>query len=1421
MMDQLFLAAVSDLDKVLDDFEQHEDDVQHIDSLRTASRQHSCDGVAMPAVSGSWLPSTDWSSVRDASLPDGNVATAVFCVQPVCDVSPSPQSFATAPHRSAPSPPPTLASPDLLQPSTNGVSGICALPLHQPALDLLPDCSVLASRAVPIDPATNDIMLSTAPCGLLTGTPEPGNREDGDGVGEVHEDGIWVVNTAQEILEDNPALRTNVEEAPRPDIWPGGQQGIQQNGSLLSCRSSDAKEVVGEAEGEIVADFEMVVQTPESESELSSAVPERKSRADVGPADEHETFPSDFQERLIESESITDSVNVPTVVEMQPAVEGSLEMENSDGESQEFDEGIGLCMEEMEAFHSEEPPEINNNLELSESIEQSLIETPNSHSTVNVEKGDVDFVTLHMAESSVPSTDERLHCDPTKTLCTTFTSEQLTNVPIEPSAEKGEESVAMHLPTDNQKLSTSHMKIGQSITESPPKKSTSSEVVAYSLEPRSLTDACQVHSPLAEPVLDELNLVSDEELDKFLREQDLEDEEVHDSVKQFNDIVEDGTEDCGIDKGPRRVGSLKEDLVLEEKELEDSKSDTSADSLSPLKVCPMINPVCNLEGEAVFDILTPLSPEGGARPKCLQNLAHSPVSTEDWAAAGLGVEDNRKETNLVTEFSTLDVASELEECTSRGAHPGSSAPTWVPDGKARSCMRCEIRFTFTRRRHHCRACGKVFCATCCSRRASLAYMDSREARVCLDCYTDIIRAKSTEQAPVSGTTVPPACFPSPNPSNPAEYCSTVPPLQQAQADGTLASPPPTVMVPVSVLKHPGTDGSQARESRRVWFADGLLPNGEVADTTRLFSHPPLPPRQPHDPGDNSVGEETRGTPDGRGTEPSSVGHPALTILTGSHPAVVGSPVGKGINLIPEDEDGLPPILISTGVKGDYTVEERPNPHGLVRVLEEEGAEPMVFVLNANLLVSLTIINYANRRCWAFCTRGLNAVGQPELLLLLQVLSGERVLPKDVFVHFLHVYQDAVKGKSISNLKHSFLGGGLLNSREHAGFLYVERTCQPLPDMALPAPPFLFAILVQKWEAPWAKLFPLRLMLRLGAEFRFYPCPLFSVRFRKPLFGETGHTIMNLLADFRNYQYSLPTVPGLTISMEVGKNSIEIPSNRYNEMLKVLNSCNEHVLAFGAALNHAADSHLVCVQSEDDGTYHTQAISIHSQPRKVTGASFVVFNGALKPSSGFLAKSSIVEDGLMVQLNADEMERVRTALRDMKDITVICGKTTGEGPRDEVCIHWGDDDRRFNVGIKSPIDSMAMEGVPSIKVVQGSEVKGNGKVMKWTELFFLQGDSVDPAEHTRLAESVARAFSRTLAPHLKLLWEDGLTRLALRLTLASDQVGYLAGASGQPLPQAYLGELDSALVPVIHGATPGPAESPLACELLFHILHLII
>lgn len=38
---------------------------------------------------------------------------------------------------------------------------------------------------------------------------------------------------------------------------------------------------------------------------------------------------------------------------------------------------------------------------------------------------------------------------------------------------------------------------------------------------------------------------------------------------------------------------------------------------------------------------------------------------------------------------------------------GWRQPPWVPDSEAPNCMKCGQKFTFTKRRHHCRACGKV------------------------------------------------------------------------------------------------------------------------------------------------------------------------------------------------------------------------------------------------------------------------------------------------------------------------------------------------------------------------------------------------------------------------------------------------------------------------------------------------------------------------------------------------------------------------------------------------------------------------------------------------------------------------------------------------------------------------------------------
>ncbi|NXU21390.1 ZFY16 protein, partial [Pardalotus punctatus] len=67
-------------------------------------------------------------------------------------------------------------------------------------------------------------------------------------------------------------------------------------------------------------------------------------------------------------------------------------------------------------------------------------------------------------------------------------------------------------------------------------------------------------------------------------------------------------------------------------------------------------------------------------------------------------------------------------------------PLWVPDSEAPNCMNCQAKFTFTKRRHHCRACGKIFCGSCCKRKCKLQYME-KEARVCTGCYDDINKGK--------------------------------------------------------------------------------------------------------------------------------------------------------------------------------------------------------------------------------------------------------------------------------------------------------------------------------------------------------------------------------------------------------------------------------------------------------------------------------------------------------------------------------------------------------------------------------------------------------------------------------------------------------------------------------------------------------
>ena len=186
----------------------------------------------------------------------------------------------------------------------------------------------------------------------------------------------------------------------------------------------------------------------------------------------------------------------------------------------------------------------------------------------------------------------------------------------------------------------------------------------------------------------------------------------------------------------------------------------------------------------------------------------------------------------------------------------------------------------------------------------------------------------------------------------------------------------------------------------------------------------------------------------------------------------------------------------------------------------------------------------NKLCWNFATRGLTSVGQDEVVILLEVEEGEVTPPREVFSMLQALYEQAGAGNPVTEMGHISVGSNYLGSNHHGGWMFIRHSHQTVADLLLPPPPVLFAVLIMRWEIPWARVFPLRLMLRLGAEFRYYPAPLVSVRNRAAVYGEIGHTIMNVLSDFKNYTYAMPTIRGMVIHMTTGATDICLPKNRW-------------------------------------------------------------------------------------------------------------------------------------------------------------------------------------------------------------------------------------------------------------------------------------
>uniref|UniRef100_A0A1L8E370 Putative smad anchor for receptor activation n=1 Tax=Nyssomyia neivai TaxID=330878 RepID=A0A1L8E370_9DIPT len=909
--------------------------------------------------------------------------------------------------------------------------------------------------------------------------------------------------------------------------------------------------------------------------------------------------------------------------------------------------------------------------------------------------------------------------------------------------------------------------------------------------------------------------VSDTELESYLQE--LENESIrecvqvekveecpktadqHDSVSQASTVeITDAKKRIEIDFDDESTSSLLEEKVTEE------VADTT---------CSTSEVQHDAEQQVDAEEVAEVAEEQGAKPQRPDSLdlsmvatvgfaGQTPPATQEEGAVGGEEVAAQMSTSSSDDFTPMAQPPAVESSAERRLstqmqHLGKVAPYWVPDNVTNFCMQCNLKFSLIKRRHHCRACGQVLCSTCCSLRGKLEYLGDVEARICIQC--DAIMSRDAAEVIMNNNT---GCLVrSPNPNNPMEYCSTIPPHQQVS--GTSAGPI-AVMVPAGVLKKEGAP-SRNRKDKTVIFSDGIRPG---CDLTELD-------------GDESEGRSSRRngnwrvqTPPGPPTKPAAARNVKLPVkdkVTGSY--------------IPKEENLLPPIYIAT--KTDFRFEDVPNNATLISRLRQETLK---FAIHRNFHIHVKIIELTccmNRTVFNFTTHGLRFVGQDEIVVLLEMDETEQV-PKDIFLHLCEIYSEADRGQTITELGFSLASTTtFLGSREHGGFLYIRPTFQCLQGVCVPEPPYLIGILIHKWEIPWARLFPLRLQLRLGAYYRYYPSPHVSFRGRESVYTEISDTIINFLADFRTYSYTLSSIRGLLIHMEEGHTTMMIPRNRYDQVMKAINNSSDNILAIGGNFSRKADGHLVCIQNTDADSgqlhaYSTQAINIEGHPRNVTGASFIVLNGALKSTSGLTGKCSIVEDGLMVQILPAKMETVRTALKNMKDVTIVCGAIDADPSQTEnVNILWTENDLEFNVGVVSPIDNKKMDGIPSIRVHKGQDFSSANHIIRWTEVFIIKVE--DDSSHSsvnipKVAEQIAQSTAVALVSFLDLLAANGLRRIGLRTTLDQETVCYEAGSHQQKLPPLYMDVLDNELIPTLHRqVTNLQIDNPIIVELIFDIL----
>ena len=109
---------------------------------------------------------------------------------------------------------------------------------------------------------------------------------------------------------------------------------------------------------------------------------------------------------------------------------------------------------------------------------------------------------------------------------------------------------------------------------------------------------------------------------------------------------------------------------------------------------------------------------------------------EDTEEIEVSTDESTKTAALhITEDSPESSAASNPNFSRRAyVNTGSYRVGWVVDSERPQCTGCEKLFSVSKRRHHCRGCGDVFCKLCSSYRVPIPELLGESHRVCALCF---------------------------------------------------------------------------------------------------------------------------------------------------------------------------------------------------------------------------------------------------------------------------------------------------------------------------------------------------------------------------------------------------------------------------------------------------------------------------------------------------------------------------------------------------------------------------------------------------------------------------------------------------------------------------------------------------------------